>query len=110
MVWTILPQIRDVDAGRCGSSFHVRQRPVQAMANKDSDKPERSRLVSDALEFDQIQSHDEAANPKQHPMPSATSLPHGGFKAGELLGGRYTVVEVLGRGKAGIVYKVLTAF
>lgn len=75
------------------------------MAGKDSDKSEHGRLVSEALEFNQQQLPDEA---KQQPMSSAASTSQDDFKAGQLLGGKYTVVEVLGRGKAGVTYKVMT--
>ena len=76
------------------------------MASKDSDKTERGRLVSEALDFN-TRSQDEYTTPKQHPVSSAESMPHKKLKAGQLLGGKYTVVDVLGTGKAGVVYKVL---
>ena len=78
------------------------------MASKDSDKTERSRLVSEALDFN-TRSQDEFTTPQQHPVSSAASMPQKYFKAGQLLGGKYTVIDVLGTGKAGVVYKVLTA-
>lgn len=79
------------------------------MASKDSDKPEQRRLVSEALDFNQTQSQDVSTTAMQHPMSSAASMRHEDFKPGQLLGGKYTVVEVLGRGKAGVMYKVHSA-
>lgn len=79
------------------------------MASKDSDKPEHSRLVSEALDFNQTQSQDVSTTPTQHPVSSAVAMPHNDIKPGQLLGGKYTVAEVLGRGKAGVMYKVQSA-
>ena len=66
------------------------------MASKDSDKPDRGRLVPESLEFSQ--------------SGSGASAFQNDVKAGQLLGGKYRVIEVLGRGKAGVMYKVSTAY
>ena len=85
----------DIDVGRSAWPY-TKQRPIQAMASKDSDKSDKGRLISEALEFTQSDS-------------GASALPFD-VKAGQLLGGKYRVVEVLGRSKAGVVCKVSTAF
>lgn len=78
-----------------------------ASKDKDSDKSEQGRLVSEALEFTQPQSQEEFT---QEPTGSGASASHNDVKAGQLLGGKYKVIEVLGRGTAGVTYKVSTVF
>ena len=97
-----------IDAGR-SEWMHTKRRPIQAMASKDkdSDKSERGRLISEALEFTQSQSQEDS---KQQSLGSGASASHNDVKAGQLLGGKYKVMEVLGKGKAGVMYKVSTAF
>ena len=92
-------------AGRSAWSY-TKQRPIQAMAGKDSDKSDRGRLISEALEFTQSKSQEESQ--RQPEASGASALPDD-VKAGQLLGGKYRVIEVLGRGKAGVMYKVSTA-
>lgn len=74
----------------------------KAMVSKDEDSSRQGRLLRDALEFSKPQSEDAA---KEH-APGPAAGVQVDYKAGELLGGKYTVVEVLGRGKAGVTYKV----
>lgn len=77
------------------------------MASSDSDKSERGRLISEALEFNRSQPHQDR---KQQPVGSDASASQNEVKAGHLLGGKYKVIEILGRGKAGVMYKVNIAF
>lgn len=95
-----------IDAGRSAWSY-TEQRPIQAMAGKDSDKSDWGRLISEALEFTQSKSPEES---KQQPVASGSSAFPDDVKAGQLLAGKYRVVEVLGRGKAGVMYKVSIAY
>ena len=74
-----------------------------AGSDSDSDKSERGRLLSDALEFTRPDSS--SHHPNEQPTKSAVPIQRD-LEAGRLLGGKYTVVEVLGRGKAGVMYKV----
>lgn len=78
---------------------------TRAMAGSDSDKSERGRLVSDALEFSRSDSQEAAEQQTKSAAPAQRDI-----DAGRLLGGKYTVVEVLGRGKAGVMYKVYLLF
>ncbi len=73
------------------------------MASKDAEGSEQGRLLRDALEFNKPQVQNAAA---QQPADKAPAQSQGDFKAGELLGGKYTVVEVLGSGNVGVTYKV----
>lgn len=77
------------------------------MASSDSDKPERGRLISEALEFNQSQPQQDS---KQQPVDSGAAASQNEVKAGHLLGGKYKVIEVLGKGKAGVMYKVSIVF
>lgn len=77
------------------------------MASSDSDKSERGRLISEALEFNQLQPQQDR---KQQSVDSGALSSQNEVKAGHMLGGKYKVIEVLGRGKVGVMYKVNTAF
>ena len=79
---------------------------VRAMANEDSEKPEQGRLLSDALEFSQTQA---SKKPNQQGILAATDI-HSAYKAGDVLGGKYTITDVLGKGRTGVTYKVTIMF
>lgn len=94
-----------IAAGRPAWLSHRTHRlQMRASADKDSDKDnsERGRLVSDILQFDQSQPKQAS---KQQPASAAPASQHR-YKQGDLLGNKYTVIEVLGLGKAGVTYKV----
>lgn len=101
-------QLSSQQAGR-RNVFGRSMKPIQrklaslpkAMVSKDEDSSRQGRLLRDALEFSKPQSEDAA---KEHALGPAAGA-QVDYKAGELLGGKYTVVEVLGRGKAGVTYK-----
>ncbi|KAA6430082.1 MAG: serine threonine kinase [Trebouxia sp. A1-2] len=71
------------------------------MAKQDAEGSEQGRLLRDALEFNKPQS--ESTIKQQVGKPPAE--PHFEYKAGDMLGNKYRVTEVLGRGKAGVTYK-----
>ena len=77
--------------------------PCKIKAQKDSEDSEQGRLLRDTLEFNK-HSIDE-------PVISATTSAHKASKEvvskpGDMLGGKYRVLELLGKGKAGLMYKV----
>jgi len=69
------------------------------MAKQDAEGSEQGRLLRDALEFNKPRSE---STIKQQ----AGEAPQIEYKAGDMLGNKYRVTEVLGRGKAGVTYKV----
>ena len=72
------------------------------MAKQDAEGSEQGRLLRDALEFNKPPSE---STIKQQPG-EAPADPQIEYKAGDMLGNKYRVTEVLGRGKAGVTYKV----
>lgn len=70
------------------------------MAKQDGS--EQGRPLRDALEFNKPPSE---STIKQQPG-EAPAEPQIEYKAGDMLGNKYRVTEVLGRGKAGVTYKV----
>ncbi|DBB16730.1 TPA: hypothetical protein ACH3X3_014973 [Trebouxia sp. C0006] len=73
----------------------------KAMAKQDAEGSEQGRLLRDALEFNKPPSE---STIKQQPG-EAPADPQIEYKAGDMLGNKYRVIEVLGRGKAGVTYK-----
>ena len=74
----------------------------KAMAKQDAEGSEQGRLLRDALEFNKPRS--ESTSKQQ--AGKAPAEPEVEYKAGDMLGNKYRVIEVLGRGKAGVTYKV----
>ncbi len=72
------------------------------MAKQDAEGSEQGRLLRDALEFNKPRS--ESTSKQQ--AGKAPAEPEVEYKAGDMLGNKYRVIEVLGRGKAGVTYKV----
>ena len=74
---------------------------VTFAANKEGAGSEQGRLVRDALEFSRPTSDHASQQPCSAKTDSLVD-----YKPGQVLGGKYTVVETVGRGKAGVTYKV----
>ena len=74
----------------------------KAVAKQEAEGSEQGRLLRDALEFNKPRSE---STIKQQ-AGEALAEPQVEFKAGDMLGNKYRVIEVLGRGKAGVTYKV----
>lgn len=72
---------------------------VQASGKGEPEGSEPSRLVQDALEFNNFATSPKQAS-AQAPMQQEEHQP------GDLLGGKYQVVKLLAKGKSGLVYKV----
>ncbi len=70
------------------------------MAKQDAEGSEQGRLLRDALEFNKPRSEIKQQADK---APAEAQVE---YKAGDMLGNKYRVIEVLGRGKAGVTYKV----
>lgn len=73
---------------------------VQAAAKSEAGDSEQGRLVRDALEFNAAQAS------QDQPAVPAASLQQEERKVGDLLGSKYKIVELLAKGKSGLVYKV----
>lgn len=74
---------------------------TKAMASGDAEGSTQGRPLREALEFNKPQSE---ASASQQSSP-ASAEPQATIKAGDMLGDKYKVLEVLGRGKAGVTYK-----
>ena len=72
------------------------------MAKQGEEGSEQGRLLRDALEFNKPRS---GSTIKQQ-ADEAPAEAQVDYKAGDMLGNKYRVIEVLGRGKAGVTYKV----
>lgn len=73
----------------------------KAMAKQGEEGSEQGRLLRDALEFNKPRS---GSTIKQQ-ADEAPAEAQVDYKAGDMLGNKYRVIEVLGRGKAGVTYK-----
>ncbi|DBA99977.1 TPA: Protein kinase, variant 2 [Trebouxia sp. C0004] len=71
------------------------------MAKQDAEGSEQGRLLRDALEFNKPRTE---STIKQQ-AGEAPAEPQVDYKAGDVLGNKYGVIEVLGRGRAGVTYK-----
>ena len=91
---------RDCEATGAGRGF-ARQPPnfqVRASGKGDTEGSEPGRLVQDALEFNK-----QGAGTRQSARAPVQQQEH---QVGDLLGSKYQVVELLAKGKSGLVYKV----